>query len=115
MSNKSWKNWYVRDENGYLEMEIAPSKREGTIFVHFPKAEMFPEETPLLSVRSTFHEMRLYDFGYMLMAYSETEFRRFNEFYKGVMEDGEAELQTDLCNESKTGTPDKSNLPKHNK
>lgn len=85
---KPWK-YTVRDENGNVEMEIYNHERAAEyVGVHFPKAENYPRESMLLYARGCFHEMRLCDVGYMLMAYSEEEFEKFDAFIKEVTKDG---------------------------
>lgn len=76
--------YHVRDEKGNIEMEIFNSEESPTsrVRVHYPRIEGFPLSTPLLWDRSTFKEMRIADFGYMLFAYSESEFVKFDMFLK---------------------------------
>lgn len=72
----------VHDPDGNVEMEIFLSDRPCCIKVHYPRTEGFPLSSPLLGDRSSFKEMRFTDFGYMLFAYSEDEFLKFDAFLK---------------------------------
>lgn len=76
--------YYVHDRDGNIEMEIFyPAKMPGYVSVHYPRIEGFPISSPLLPDRSSFKVMRFADFGYMLFAYSEEEFIKFDAFVKG--------------------------------
>lgn len=76
--------YYVRDTEGNIEMEIFNSAKrpESYVTIHYPRLEAFPMSSPLLSGRTTFKEMRIADFGYMLFAYSRDEFVKFDAFLK---------------------------------
>jgi len=81
-------HWYVKNKDGFIEMEIFNTDRPSYATVHFPRAENYPQKSVLLYERGCFHGMRLCDVGYMLMAYSEEEFEKFDAFINEVTKNG---------------------------
>lgn len=74
--------YQVHNPDGYVEMEVFLSEKSHCVKIHYPRIESFPLSSPLLADRSSFKEMRFADFGYMLFAYNEDEFLKFDAFLK---------------------------------
>lgn len=69
---------YVKDKDGNIEMEIF---FDGSKFkVHFPRYEGIP--TLLKAACQTLAELRDYQVGMLIFAYSQEEFDRFEKAFK---------------------------------
>lgn len=69
---------YVKDKDGNIEMEIFANGNKFT--VHFPRYE--GANNNRFRFNTCFAEMRDYQVGMLIFAYSEQEFYRFQDCYE---------------------------------
>ena len=77
-------HFYVKDKDGHIEMEIYYFD-SGKFLVHYPRYE---NQSRSLRANSCFAEMKGYQVGMLILAYSESEFVRFMEEFEEFVKNG---------------------------